>query len=160
MIGCRLQQWEIEPAEKLQLGLASHLTRANRQRSTSQIQKQVTIEANAIFEEHVVEVEVLFQSDGGFLALQTVHRGKYRLNQPQHLAPMHDVLVDEELVAFIERLRGFSDDDGVKGREGLHFLFFILGTVNQSVNLSVNLNTANVVVLRQSLGDVIHILLA
>ena len=108
-----MQQGEVIPAEELQLGLASHLSGTDGQLGTGQVEEQVAVEAHTISEEHVVEVEVLLNADGRLLVLQAVHCGKHWLHQPQHLATVHDVLVNEELVFLVERFGGLCDDDGI-----------------------------------------------
>ena len=153
-----MQQGEIIPAEELQLCLARHLTRADRQGGASQIHKQVAVETHTIFEQHIVEVEVLFDAYGRLLALQAIHGGIHRLDHPQHLAAVHDVLVDEELVALVERLCRLGNDDGIIRGEGLHLAFLVLGAVHQGIYFAVDLQADHIIILCQGLGNVMDLL--
>ena len=61
---------------------------------------------------------------------------------------MHDVLVDEELVFFVERLRGLGDDDGIVCRIDFYVSRSVLCAVQQGVNLTLNGLPLHVIVFR------------
>ena len=89
----------------------------------------------------------MFQTNCRLLVLKAVHGGIDRFHKPQRLAPMHDVLVDEELVFLVERLGRLGDDDGIIGDKGLHFPVFVLSTVYQSINPAIDGHRIHVIVL-------------
>ena len=99
----------------------------------------------------------MVDADGGLLRSEAVHGGKHGFHQPKHLAAVHDILVDEELVLLIKRLCGLGDDDSVIFNVGGYFSVGVFTTFNKGVDFTGDLASRHVIVLLEGLGDVVNL---
>ena len=130
---------EIHPGLELNLCLFSHHAYFHRDRTAADIHYQVGIDAYAVGEKHLVEVERETCSHGLTGEFQAVKVCIEGVNQPQHFATVHDVLVKDILVAVVEGSRGLGDDNQVVFiMELIGGVFGVAGAGSEGVDIAVH----------------------
>ena len=101
------------------------------------------IDAHAIAEEQIIDIQIQCYDRSGSLRRQVVVRETHTIHHPQDATALHKVLVQDILIALAKRLLWISYDYCLIGIQHARFI-----TQHSSIHL---------VVLSQCLRDVIHI---
>ncbi len=135
MVGGRQHDGVEKPGIECRAGTVAPV---QRNAGTALVLHQVAVQADSVLEKLVFEVQRVIHGQHERFSLitqQAVDVGIQRINQPEHSATVHHVLVDFELILFRKFLNGFGNNGQVNARrygnpvrqvQEFQFVLFIL----------------------------------